>query len=112
MSAFEQKHSPAQAANSGPALTGGEKRRSVRHRVFQPAKIAFGRAGIVDATLRNISDHGALLQVASPLGIPESFNLLLDRDRTRKPCHVVWRKEKQIGVEFDGCEDTVPPQAA
>jgi hypothetical protein len=92
MSALERMHSPLPA--------GAEHRRSPRHRVLQPAKIAFGRAGIVDATLRNISDHGACLQVASPLGIPESFNLLLDRDRARKPCRVVWRKERQIGVEF------------
>jgi hypothetical protein len=110
MSAFERKSIPAATPGTTPGSP--DNRRSVRHRVLQPAKIAFGRAGILDATLRNISDHGACLQVASPLGIPENFNLLLDHDRTRKPCRVVWRKEKQIGVEFEGVDGAIPPRAA
>ena len=71
-----------------------------RQRVLKTGKIAFGRAGIIDCTVRNVSDRGACLLVTSPLGIPENFNLLLDAEKTSKPCRVVWQKETQIGVEF------------
>jgi hypothetical protein len=70
-----------------------------RNRVLKGAKIAFGRAGIIDVTVRNISDRGACLRVASPLGIPDTFNLVVGGQITR-PCRLVWRKEKEIGVEF------------
>jgi hypothetical protein len=77
-----------------------DQRDATRQRVLKPAKIAFGRACIIDCTLRNISDSGACLQVASPLGIPDSFNLLLDAGKTTRACRILWRKERQIGVEF------------
>ncbi len=77
-----------------------EQRDMARRRVLKPAKIAFGRAGIIDCTLRNISDSGACLQVASPIGIPDTFNLLLDAGKTTRACRVLWRKDRQIGVEF------------
>lgn len=44
---------------------------------------------------------GAALDVSSPIGIPEHFTLVLAADGHHKPCHVVWRKEKRIGVAFD-----------
>ena len=77
-----------------------DQRDMTLRRVLKPAKIAFGRAGIIDCTVRNISESGACLQVASPLGIPETFNLLLDAGQTTRSCHILWRKEHQIGVEF------------
>jgi PilZ domain len=68
--------------------------------VLKAAKIAFGRAGIIDVTVRNMSDRGACLLVASPLGIPETFDLIIVGDKVTRPCRLVWRKEKQVGVEF------------
>jgi len=77
-----------------------ENRTIARQRVLKAGKIAINRAGIIDCTVRNISETGACLQVASPLGIPEYFNLILDGEPAPKPCRVVWRKEKQIGIAF------------
>jgi hypothetical protein len=76
-----------------------DNRRVARHRVLKGAKIAFGRASIIDVTMRNISDRGACLRVASPVGIPDTFNLVMVDGQIR-PCRLVWRKEKEIGVEF------------
>jgi len=70
-----------------------------RHRVLKTATIEFG-GGAIDCTIRNLSDRGAALEVASPLGIPDHFDLLIAADHSRKPCHIVWRKEKRIGVTF------------
>jgi aryl-alcohol dehydrogenase-like predicted oxidoreductase len=48
--------------------------------------------------VRNLSDTGAALEVASPLGIPQAFNLLISGDRTTYQCEIRWRKENRIGV--------------
>ena len=69
-------------------------------RVLKDGSIEFG-GGIIDCTVRNLSETGAALEVTSPIGIPDHFNLVLSGDGRLAPCHVVWRKEKRIGVTFD-----------
>jgi len=76
-----------------------EKRAKQRQRVLKSAKLRLNRGGIIDCTIRDISEGGARLRVASPLGIPEFVELVFG-DETARPCRVVWRKEAQIGVEF------------
>jgi PilZ domain len=56
--------------------------------------------GAIDCVLRNLSDTGAALEVASPLGIPAALNLLISGQRTTYPCEVRWRKENRIGAAF------------
>ena len=51
--------------------------------------------------VRNLSISGAALDVTRTVGIPEHFNLVFPADGLHMPCHVVWRKEKRIGVAFD-----------
>jgi hypothetical protein len=51
--------------------------------------------------VRNMSDAGAMLDVAAAAGIPEHVTLILGADGRRMPCHVVWWKEKRIGVTFE-----------
>ena len=75
-----------------------EHRIAPRHRVLKGARIEFG-GGAIDCTVRNLSDTGAALDVTSPLGIPTEFTLVTDSDH--RPCRVVWRKEKRIGITFD-----------
>lgn len=75
-------------------------RKAARQRVLKAGSIAFNRAGGIDCTIRNISLEGACLEVESPLGIPDDFTLTIDRDGVARPCHVVWRKAKRIGVTF------------
>jgi PilZ domain len=75
-----------------------QKRIAQRHRVLKAGTIEFNGGGI-DCTLRNVSETGAALEVESPIGIPERFTLA--SNGSRRPCRVVWRKEKRIGVAFD-----------
>jgi hypothetical protein len=42
-------------------------------------------------------DHGR--GARRPIGIPKRFTLTADG--LRQPCHVIWRKEKRIGIAFD-----------
>lgn len=74
-------------------------RAAPRQRVLKAGVIEFS-GGTIDCVVRNVSETGAALEVASPVGIPSEFNLLISGDRTHQRCQVVWRKEKRIGVRF------------
>jgi hypothetical protein len=77
-----------------------ERRSTSRRRVLKGGTIEFNRAGGVSCTVRNLSDKGACLEVASPLGLPESFDLMIGGDRPIHHCKVVWQSAHRIGVEF------------
>ena len=77
-----------------------KKRAADRKRVLKAGSIEFG-GGAIDCTVRNISETGAALEAVSPLFIPDRFTLFVQTDHVRRPCHIVWRKDKRIGVEFD-----------
>jgi hypothetical protein len=77
-----------------------EKRKTRRGRTFKGGIISINRGGTIDCTIRNLSSTGARLEVASPVGIPDSFILLTKPDGIQYPCQVVWRKSHQIGVAF------------
>ena len=76
------------------------RRVAVRQRVLKAATIEFNGGGL-SCMVRNMSNRGAALDVISPIGIPEHFTLVLNADGLHMPCHVVWRKEKRIGIAFD-----------
>jgi PilZ domain len=73
---------------------------AVRRRTLKAGTIEFGGGGI-DCTVRNISETGAALEVVSPLFIPDRFTLFVPSGQFKRPCHIVWRKEKRIGIAFD-----------
>ncbi len=74
-------------------------RAAPRQRVLKSATMEFD-GSTIDCVVRNVSETGAALEVASPVGIPAEFDLLISGDRTRLRCKVVWRREKRIGVRF------------
>ena len=74
-------------------------RAAPRQRVFKAGSIEFG-GSTIDCVVRNISETGAALEVASPVGIPAEFNLLISGNIAKRPCRVVWVKDKRIGVAF------------
>jgi hypothetical protein len=77
-----------------------EKRATPRHRVLKHGTLAFGGGGI-DCMVRNISSGGARLDVVSPVGLPESFTLIIQTSQFMRRCHAVWNDDKRIGVAFD-----------
>lgn len=79
----------------------GENRRATRRRVLKAGAIDFSGGGAIGCAVKNISATGAALEVASPLDIPHQFKLIVHADHLNRPCHVVWRKERRIGVTFD-----------
>ncbi len=77
-----------------------EKRASPRHRVLKQGTIAFRGGGGIDCMVRNISQSGARLEIASPIGLPDSFTLVIAADRFMRDCRAVWNAEKRLGVAF------------
>jgi hypothetical protein len=77
-----------------------EKRAAPRHRTLKAGTIAFGGAAL-DCTVRNFSKVGAALEVASVVGIPAEFSLVIQSEGFNQECRVVWRKLNRIGVTFE-----------
>ena len=77
-----------------------ERRKVQRHRTLKAGSITFNRASGIDCRVRNLSPAGACLEVASQLGIPDDFMLVVEIDHLRQPCHVIWRTATRMGVQF------------
>lgn len=76
------------------------KRAVDRRRVFKGGKIVFNQGGsVVDCTVRNVSETGALVNVVNAMTVPQDFELRWD-DKARH-CSVAWRKMDSLGVKFD-----------
>ncbi len=71
-----------------------------RQNVIMAGTISLDGSGI-DRLVRKISVGGANLEVESQIGIPNSFDLVINVGRSNHHCHVVWRKARRIGVTFD-----------
>ena len=77
-----------------------ERRKAQRLRALKAGSITFNRTVIIGCGVRNMSPGGACLEVPSPLGIPDDFELIINHDKFRRFCHVVWRSATRMGVEF------------
>ena len=84
---------------SGKAKASADKRRASRRNVRRAAKISFARQHLT-CTVRNVSTTGASIEAANLAAIPDSFNLLMEMESRARRCAVVWRKPRQIGVQF------------
>ena len=70
-----------------------------RDGALEPGLIEFhGRT--VSCLVRNLSEHGAALDVVSPSGIPDRFTLALPLEGASRRCYLIWRREMEIGVAF------------
>ena len=78
-----------------------EKRAAPRHRVLKRGTLALNDGGGLDCTVRNLSEHGARIDIANPVGVPQAFTLVIEADHFMRRCHAVWSSERQIGVAFD-----------
>jgi hypothetical protein len=79
-----------------------ERRQVQRTRVLKGAKIILNnRSSLFDCTVRDLTNVGACLVVASSVGIPHAFALSFDCARSSRRCRVRWRDQNKIGVSFD-----------
>jgi hypothetical protein len=97
----------AQPRCSGPGsmtlrkkrLSGPDQRKSARRPLRYPARIDAGNGSPPAACIiLDISQTGAKLFATSAPDTPDEFALRLGA--AARKCRVVWRKERQIGVQF------------
>lgn len=78
----------------------GEKRGASRRRVLKGAFIVLSeKAPKLPCVVKNISDTGAAVEVSTTVGIPHSFELIVDG--ARHQCQAQWRTQTRIGVKFE-----------
>jgi hypothetical protein len=70
-----------------------------RRRILKTGSIQLG-GGTIDCIVRNLSETGAALDVVTPLFIPNRFTLAIQTEQLERPCHIIWRKERRIGIAF------------
>jgi hypothetical protein len=80
--------------------TMGERRIIDRKKVLKTAQIQLDKLSSINCAVRNISITGACLEVTSPLGIPNSFTLVVESEALNRQCIVAWRTTTRVGVAF------------
>jgi PilZ domain len=76
-----------------------ERRAIPRKRVLMSGAIEVA-GSTISCLISNLSISGAALEISNHLDPPDRFNLVF-KDGTNISCHVIWRRDEQIGVAFD-----------
>ena len=79
-----------------------KKKRQVRKSLRQPGWITLeGGFAARPCVVQNMSSTGAKITIDDPNMLPAKLRLAFTRDaRTGRPCEVVWRRGKSVGVKF------------
>jgi hypothetical protein len=83
-------------------MAGVSKKREVRKSLRQPGWITLdGGFAARPCVVQDMSATGAKITIDDPNMLPAKLRLALSRDaRTGRPCEVVWRRGKSVGVKF------------
>ncbi len=106
MESPKKSNAPIDAAIDDRRTSVDDRRSSPRRKTLRGAQILWttGAAvtwptgAVVRCIVRNYSEEGAKIETDSP--IPGAFDLVVDLDKARRSCRVVWRKGSLIGVKF------------
>jgi hypothetical protein len=79
-----------------------KKKRELRKSLRQPGWITLdGGFAARQCVVQNMSSTGAKITIDDPNMLPAKLRLAFTRDaRTGRPCEVVWRRGKSVGVKF------------
>jgi hypothetical protein len=77
------------------------KRRAPRLRTIKGASLVLpGSGSTFSCVMRNKSDTGALVEMPSTIGVPQTVTLRTDDGLLERPCTVAWRTETRLGLAF------------
>lgn len=76
-----------------------DRRKQEREKVNEPAYIT-GDGSSLRCHVVNLSEHGAAIDVPNVQYIRQRFDLMLERDRIVRKCHLIWSSGNRVGVEF------------
>ncbi|MCA9148780.1 MAG: PilZ domain-containing protein [Planctomycetales bacterium] len=72
-------------------------------RVLKRGMIGFrGQFAACPCVIRNISKHGALIELFDPLALPRRFTVHIEIDGIKADCELVWQSKNLAGVQFEG----------
>ncbi|MCP4072181.1 MAG: hypothetical protein GY742_10645 [Hyphomicrobiales bacterium] len=78
-----------------------ERRTSPRNHVLKPAAIKFDHNfANVPCVIRNLSEIGALGEIATEFEIPQHFAMRIPMNEYEVNCQITWRNGRQIGIGF------------
>ena len=84
------------------------QRREPRRRVLKDGKIVSPTLhGAIDVRIRDLSNSGALIEIAVGTLIPPTYGLLVVSEEKVYPAATRWRRGERLGMEFTG-----PPKPA
>ena len=89
-----------------------ERRKAPRRRVLKEGKIVFADGlRVFDCTIRDLSEGGAKLLIASTVGLPDTFHLYEKSSGMLYSATVAWRQTNSIGVKFEGPPSSISDAA-
>lgn len=75
---------------------------AVRTKNLRVAKIIYNQdSSVTNCEIRDISDTGCRVTVASTVGIPDRFTLQIPNEHVKRTCSVAWRKSGMMGLKFE-----------
>ena len=77
-----------------------ERRKLIRSRVLESAKLVLGTSSLIDCFVRNLTASGVRVQISHTTDLPERLTLTFDGGRTLRSCRVAWRTFNETGLEF------------
>lgn len=79
----------------------GRKRSSIRTRRFKMARIITSQTGKgIDIVIRDSSQGGALLELATKAPMSQNFIMHIDSEDKFHHCQLRWRNDNKMGVEI------------
>lgn len=84
-----------------PELLRDEQRGGRRQRVLLAGRLVYGDAHLtLDCAIRDLSEGGARIRLASPVLLPTQVWLIEVRSATAFSCEVTWRRAPEVGLKF------------
>ena len=75
-----------------------DRRKWSRRRTIRGARTVWPNGDSFECIVTNLSETGAQLQLRGPS--PNVFDLIVDGEKSRRSCFVVWRKGNRVGIKF------------
>jgi hypothetical protein len=82
-------------------LTMLDRRCFQRTKVFKGAQLVLAGRSTIRCIVRDLSNHGACLQLTSTAGLPAEFDLTFDTGHTLRKCRIAWQNLTNVGVSFE-----------
>jgi hypothetical protein len=96
-----KRSAPATAVAETAASGGADERKPHNRRRAAHKTGRINARGVSEiCTVRDISSTGAALDVVNAKKVPDRFTLVMEMESAIRNCAVIWRKERQLGVEF------------